>query len=337
MIPEGMVRTVTGDVLADDLGVTYMHEHLIIDSHAVAERWPHILLTDTGSAIEEVAACRNSGVGTMIDAMPMASGRGPERLAEISAATGVTIVMATGLHTPKYYEALPWVEEASADQLAEWFTADIEEGAAPDDHLGDEPVERTPHRAGIVKAATDEHGMDARAKKLFEAAAGAAEKTGAPVITHCEEGLGGLEQVAELARLGVPLGSVVMSHTDKVADSSYHAALLETGVNLEFDQALRQHDVAVDGTARLLAELIEAGYEDQLMLGTDGARRSLWTALGGSPGLAWMAGPYRDILASVGIDESLQHKLFVENPARVLGRKKPEVRTQKSDSRIATP
>ena len=132
---DGLVRTVLGDIPSAELGVTYVHEHLIIDSPTVADRWPHILLPDVASAISEVTDCVRAGVGTMVDAMPMASGRGPSRLAEISRATGLNIVMATGLHTEKYYTRLPWIAEASVQELVDWFVADIEVGARGDDHM----------------------------------------------------------------------------------------------------------------------------------------------------------------------------------------------------------
>lgn len=258
----------------------------------------------------------------MVDAMPLAAGRGPRRLAEISRATGLNIIMATGLHTEKYYTRLPRVADASADELAGWFRADIEIGVRFDDHLSDRQ-ERSSHRAGVIKVATDDAGMNARARKLFDAAAIAAQ-TGTPILTHAEEGRGAMEQLEYLQSVGVALHTVVVSHTDKVSDSAYHTALLETGANLEFDQALRQHEDSAKGTALLLLRQIEAGFAGQLMLGTDGARRSLWTAHDGSPGLAWMAGRYRSILGRLGIGEDLQRTLFVDNPARFFTLRRPE-------------
>ncbi len=161
----GMVRTVRGDVPPGERGVTYVHEHLIIDSPTVEAEWPYILLSDVDASIREVEFCVSAGVGTMVDAMPMASGRGSERLFEISRATGVNIVMTTGLHTEKYYTQLPWVESATVEQLAAWFTADIEEGVDSQDHLGNE-LSRTEHRAGIIKVATSQAQLSPRAMRL---------------------------------------------------------------------------------------------------------------------------------------------------------------------------
>lgn len=318
MIPAGSVRTVTGDVPASALGTTYMHEHLIIDSPTVADRFPHIHLPSADDAIAELGRCADVAVGTVVDAMPLGSGRGPERLARISEASGVKVVMATGLHTDKYYDEVPDVRDASDEQLLEWFIADIEDGADRNDHLGGEKVDRIQVRAGIIKVATSHIGVDRRAEKLFGAAVEAAKATGAPILTHCEEGTGGDDQVTMLSELGLPLDRVVLSHTDKVEDPDYHTDLLESGVYLEFDQALRQEEAAVGRTARLLATQIERGFAGQLMLGTDGARRSLWSTFGGQPGLAWLATGYRGILESVGINREVQHQLFVENPARFL-------------------
>jgi predicted metal-dependent phosphotriesterase family hydrolase len=330
-VTAGLVRTVRGDVDPVELGVTYMHEHLIIDSPLVAEHWPEILLANPDDAVAEVKHCVDAGVGAMVDAMPMASGRGPERLARISEETGVHVVMATGLHTEKYYAHLPWVGAASVDDLAGLFVQDVEVGADSYDHLHD-GGHRTSHRAGIIKVATGGSGMTDTARGVFEAAAIASRRTGVPILTHCEDGLGGMEHIELLSVLGVQLSRVVLSHTDKVADASYHTDLLDSGVNLEFDQALRQQESAAADTTALLTTQIEGGFSGQLMLGTDGARRSLWATFGGRPGLAWLAAGYRTVLADAGIDEAMQRTLFEENPQRFLGMMPPEAATESAGS-----
>ena len=117
-----------------------------------------------------------------------------------------------------------------------------------------------------------------------------------------------MDQVAHLSRLGFPLGRVVISHTDKVTDRGYHREMLSTGVYLCYDQALRNPQL----TADLVHAAAENGYEDRIVLGTDGARRSLWATLGGGPGLAWLYADFPDLI-SVSRDQ-----LFVSNPARWL-------------------
>ena len=111
---------------------------------------------------------------------------------------------------------------------------------------------------------------------------------------------------------------MVLSHTDKIGDPGLHKELLGSGVNVAYDQALRQADHEAPTTARLLAEMVGAGFVGQLMLGTDGARRTLWSSLGGQPGLAWLRTGFTSVLESHGIDAATRRELFVVNPARFL-------------------
>lgn len=290
------VRTVLGDVHPSELGITYCHEHLIIDSPIVAERFPQIHLPSVDQAVAEATQCRQAGVGTMVDAMPE-GGREIDRLREISRQTGIHIVSATGLHTEKYYE-LPLAE--SPEELAGRFVAEIESGC------------------GVIKVATGPEAVNERARRLFEAASIAHGQTGAPIITHCEEGEGGLEQLALLSDLRLNLDRVVLSHTDKLVDEVYHRDLLDSGVNLEYDQSLRQAGSVDQTTAWLVISMVEAGFVGQLMLGTDGARRTLWRTLGGSPGLAWLFEGFVPMLEDLGIGETELMALLIDNPARWL-------------------
>jgi predicted metal-dependent phosphotriesterase family hydrolase len=313
-----VVRTVLGDIPAERLGVTYLHEHLIIDSPLVADRFPHIHLPSVDDAVAELRLCAGAGVGAMVDAMPCAAGRDVLKLAAISRATGIQVVAVTGLHTARYYDGHPWTSREPAAVLADLLTADITEGIDRYDYTGP-VIRRTEHRAGMIKVAALGVELSDAEGRLFDAAAEAHHRTGAPILTHCEGGLGGLAQVERLAELGVPLSRVVLSHTDKHADLGYHRELLTTGVNLEYDQALRQDPGEQRGTAWLLSAMLAEGYRDQLLLGTDGARRSLWRTLGGAPGLAWLAAGFSAVLESWGVDAGTRRTLLVDNPARVLG------------------
>ncbi|MGB5380274.1 MAG: aryldialkylphosphatase [Acidimicrobiia bacterium] len=315
------VRTVLGDVNSADLGITYIHEHLIIDSPLIVDRWPHILLTDVGDAVRELETCSAAGVGTIVDAMPAASGRDPIRLAEISRLSGLHVVACTGLHTSKYYGGQRWTSEEPPEVLADLFVADVLEGIDRYDYMGP-VVRRTTHRAGILKVAVLEDAPTARDVRVFEAAARAHEATRVPILTHCEGGRGAMAQVELLDRLGVPLDRVVISHTDKVNDLAYHRDLLATGVYLEYDQASRQGEGSVDQTARIVAAMVEEGHTARIMLSSDAARRSMWTVHGGL-GLVWLATRFVEILDDLGVDREAIEKMLRVNPARFLAFEAP--------------
>jgi predicted metal-dependent phosphotriesterase family hydrolase len=307
-----VVRTVLGDVAPGDLGATYMHEHLIIDHPLVVDRFPHISLPSVEEAVGEVSRCAAAGVGAMVDTMPCAAGRNVMKLAEVSRRTGVAVVASTGLHTDKYYAGARWALALGAESLADLFVADLTEGTDRYDYTGP-AVERTDHRAGLVKAATTGERPTASEERLLEAVARTHQQTGCPILTHCEDGRGAPAQVEALESWGVDLGKVVLSHTDKVRDQGYHRDLLARGVSLEYDQSLRQDPTEDRWTLDLLEMMAGEGHLPQLMVGTDGARRSLWIELGGSPGLAQLVR-----LVDETFDAATRRALLVDNPARFL-------------------
>ena len=312
---KGRIRTVLGDVDPGDLGITYAHEHLILDAPIVRDRFPHILLDDVDRAVAEMSECAANGVGCVVDAMPCAGGRDATRLADVGQRSGVHVIATTGLHTEVWYPGRSWANECDPETLAALFIADVESGIDHFDYLGP-VVQRTPHRAGLIKVGTLQEAPNDRDRRVFAAAAQTHLTTGVPVLTHCEEGRGGMEQVALLAGLGVDPSNVVLSHTDKVSDVAYHLDLLATGVNLEFDQALRHPVDAANTTVQLVAKLAAAGHTERIMLGTDGARRSMWNAYGGSPGLAALVTTVIPELRRSGVDDAAIHELLVTNPAR---------------------
>ena len=311
-----MIRTVLGDRSSVD-GLVYAHEHLIIDSPLIEDRWPHILLDSVDHAVRELSACRDAGVALVVDAMPASAGRDPVRLAEIGRRSGVDVVAVTGLHHDRYYGPLHWSNRVDAVTLAELFVADLVEGIDRFDYTSP-VVERTEHRAGLVKVATSGADLDARDRRNLEAAAQASVVSGCPVLTHCEDGRGAIEQVSLLVDLGVPAKAILLSHVDKTRDVAYALDVAATGAVLELDQNLRQ---ATDGgdanTLAVIEALVAAGHRNQIVLGTDGARRSLWASHGGSPGLAWLATGFVDLLRARGLTDEVE--LFLHgNPVRAL-------------------
>jgi phosphotriesterase-related protein len=119
-------------------------------------------------------------------------------------------------------------------------------------------------------------------------------------------------------KLNIPLSRVILSHTDKQADLGYHHEILSSGVSVEYDQSLRQAVDANPASAQLTAAMVGAGFINQIMLGTDGARRSLWSSLGGNPGLAWLYSSWSLKLIESGLSKEDLNRIFVTNPARAL-------------------
>ncbi len=83
------VRTVLGDIDPSELGVTYAHEHLIIDGGRPVQMVPDFDLGDVEAMATEVSAAVELGLRSVVDAMPCDAGRSAEKLAELARRTGV--------------------------------------------------------------------------------------------------------------------------------------------------------------------------------------------------------------------------------------------------------
>jgi phosphotriesterase-related protein len=308
------VRTVLGDVDAAELGVTYAHEHLVIDGGRPVELSPDFLLADVDRMAAELQAAAAAGLRTAVDAMPADCGRNPLKLAELSRRTGVNIVAATGLHHERFYGPSHWSLRASEDELADLFAADVTEGIDERDY-GGPIVHRTDVRAGIVKVAGSEGGPSTRDEPIFRAVVAVHARTGVPVHTHCENGTGALEQLRLLTDAGVSPAHISLSHVDKVVDRGYHRELLSTGAFAVYDQAFRWGD-RDNGTIQLIEWAVADGTSSQVMLGMDAARQGYYRSYGGSPGLAYLLETFSGELAARGIPSDVRDSMLIGAPAR---------------------
>lgn len=303
-----------GDIDPSELGVTYSHEHLHIGPSRAVDRAPHLLLEDPAAMVRELAAPVALGLRAVVDGMPCDAGRDVVALAEISRQAGIHVIAPTGIHHERYYGADHWSGRIGVDELAALFIADIEDGIDALDYSGP-LVRRTEHQAGLIKVAGSEGGPSARDQRVFEAAAIAHLRTGAPILTHCEHGTGALEQLAVLGSLGVDAAHVVLSHTDKVIDAGYHREILSTGAFLEYDQSFRGDD-APGPTLSLIEAMVAGGLDGQIVLGHDAARRTYLEVYGGAPGLGWLLGDFSALMLARGIPQAMIDGFFVANPAR---------------------
>jgi phosphotriesterase-related protein len=307
-----LVRTVLGDIAPGELGCCYAHEHVIIDASFTTQVAPDFLINDVERATTELRQFHAAGGRAMIDSMPCDSGRNVVKLAEVSRRSGVHLVCPTGLHLAKYYPPGHWGETADETELATLFLADVTAGVDARDY-GSPIVRRTPHRAGVIKIATD-RAFTLREERIFAAAADAHRRTGCPILTHTEQGELGLAQVERLRALGVDLRHVCLSHTDRRPDLAYHRELLSSGVRLEYDSAFRWPADRGNPTRDLLVALLSE-FPDQIMLGMDAARRGYWRAYGGAPGLSFLLTDFSAQLRAAGVTGDALQRVFVTTPA----------------------
>jgi 5-phospho-D-xylono-1,4-lactonase len=303
------VRTILGDVPADELKRCGAHEHIIIDAAYIAEKHPDFLLDDIEAACVDLEEFRDAGGGWVIDTMPTGAGRCSRKLAAASQQSGIHIVCPTGLHLPIYYPSDHPMLSMDQEELADVFVKEIAEGVCDD-------AVQPSYRAGVIKVAGGHGKLTPHQREAFTAAGEASRRTGCPIITHTEQGTAGEEQVNLLLNSGAHPTQVVLSHTDRLPDIAYHRRLLSSGVTLEYDHHFRTY--LKDGscpTADLIAALVPA-FPNQIVVGMDLARRGYWHGRGGRPGLVWLLTVLPKLLKERDVSDDLVERILTHNPRR---------------------
>lgn len=308
------LRTVLGDIPAAEAGICYAHEHLILDRSFATFVHPEFLLDSVAAACVDIEEFRAAGGRTLVDSMPCGGGRNVRKLAEISRRMRVHILCPTGVHLELYYAPGHWSERLYEEQIAALFIEEIEDGIDYADYNGPR-VERSPHRAGLIKVASSLNQINPRERKIMEAAAMAHHVTGVPILTHTEKGTAALDQARFFQQRRVPLPHVVISHTDRVPDYGYHRELFSTGVMLEYDSAFRWETGETNHTLDLVVSAVRDGFGGQIVLGMDAARRRYWHGYGGAPGMGFLLNDFAPMLIERGLTAADIHRIFVENPS----------------------
>ncbi len=308
------VRTVLGDIEPEAMGLTYSHEHIVIEEGFSTIKNPDFVLNDTNLISEELKEFYQYGGRTVVDTMPAASGRNVLKLAEVSRRSGVNIIAPTGIHLEIYYPPNHWRYHLPVDELTDLFVKDITAGI--DEYDYNSPVvKRTNHKAGLIKLATGDESFTLHQRKVFEAVVNAHRITGAPILTHTNSGKQAIEQVELFLKLGADVNHIVLSHVDKRKDLAFHRALMQTGVYVEYDSHFRWKSKTDNWTYNLLEKLLP-DYGDRIVVGMDMARNTYWKSYGGKPGLIYLLTDFKEEMKSRGL-EAYYEKLFFSNPQKL--------------------
>jgi len=307
-----VIRTVLGDIAPNDAGDVNYHEHLFQVSPLLAGDE----LNDVDRSREEAAALAGSGTSLMIEATPTGLGARPADVAQISSATGLSIVHATGLHHGGHYPEDHPVRALSIPELADLFTADITFGFTAAGEVIEGPA--GPVRAGVIKAGIRYWSIGLFERQALSAVAEAHDRTGAPVMVHLDYGSAAHEVLDVLAGLGVGEASVVLAHMDRNLDPGLHLDLIARGARLGYDGWARHREAPDSAIIDCAASVVEGSCGERgIVLGGDVARASRYVSYGGVPGLAYVntrvVPRLRERLGDGAVDRILH-----DNPADLL-------------------
>ena len=311
------IETVLGPVAPETIGLTDSHEHLFIRGGMPVLLYPDFRLSDYERIALDARMYKAAGGSAIVEMSPIDWGRDVTSMVRLARETGLHIIATTGFHKISYYSDIHWIYDYREEDLARLVCDELEVGIDLYNYNGPLVV-RTRSKAGAIKVGTRTGSFSDVERKLLRVAATAHLRTGAPVITHTDEGQLALEQIRFLEDLGVSPSRVAISHIDRRLDLQDHKEVASTGAFLEYDALTRVRKQFDASTRRLVVDMVSAGFVDRILLGGDISRQEYWRGYGGEPGLDFLAAGFRAALLDTGLSAEALDTIYVRNPRRLL-------------------
>ncbi|MTI54332.1 phosphotriesterase family protein [Geosporobacter ferrireducens] len=298
------ITTIHGIISAEDLGKTYIHEHLKIDLSA-QKKDQDAKFDDIDAVIGEMKTLKGKGIDTIVEVTNRGMGRDIQAMKKIADASGINIIISTGFYKEPY---LPqYVYEMEETEISKLLIKDLLEG-----------IEDTNIKAHVIgEIGTSNNVMTPMELKVFRIAARTHLETGRPVSTHTTLGTHALEQLKFFKEFGVDATKVVIGHLDLNCDLDYHLSIADKGCFLAFDTIGKLNYQSDEKRAAHIRDLIHRGHLDQIVLSQDMTRKSHLKANGGI-GYSYLVDYFVPKLMDAGITEEQIDVMMIHNPKRFL-------------------
>jgi phosphotriesterase-related protein len=341
------VMTVRGPVDPAELGPTSMHEHVFLDivsgwwapetferpdlvdkplalRDAGLTRWnsfgirDNLILSpdDFEQMADEVGDFVTSGGRCLVELTNTGMHPAPEALRRLSERLDLHIVVGCGVYV---HDSHPdWVESATVEAIEDWLADQLERG-----------IDGTDVRPGIIGEIGTSATLLPCEERVLRASARVAVRTDTTLNIHTlPPGIDEVLRIIDVAAgEGLAPDRIYVSHLCAVLDVDYHLAALGTGIVVGFDSFGQDlyftplWKAASDlERMRLLVQLIEAGFERQLVLGQDVCMKCLLRSYGGM-GYDHVLGRIVPTLRDhLGVSPAALQTMLVETPRRLLSR-----------------
>ncbi len=304
------IPTATGDITPKELGNVLSHEHMLIYSPNMrlgfGERWfPLQKAIDRAVHLLSDAKAR-CGIDTVIDGTPLDLGRNLQALREISRRSSVNILLSSGLYITEEH----FMHRRTPSAFAKAFIDECTNGIADS---GIKPA--------MLKCATGPAGFTPINRLLLDTMSLVQTETGLPLFAHNHQpDKTGYEQLRIFEKNRVNLEKVIIGHCSDTADIPYLLDLAKSGCFLGFDRIFPQ---VYEQQAAVIFAMIEAGYEDRLLLShdffafSDSSGDSLETQSRSERDFTTVHLQLLPALKALGATDTQIHKLTYENPQKL--------------------
>jgi phosphotriesterase-related protein len=301
------VMTVRGRLPARDLGLTLTHEHALANFQPYEEwvRAPRSydrpeVVRRVLPHLQRIAAL---GCRGFVDATAVGLGRDPRLLLELSEASGLNMLTATGNYAAFENRFLPqYVRDDSPEALSERWIKEFTQG-----------IDGTQVRPGFIKLGFNGGTLSDVERKLIRASAKAHLATGLTIGAHTGPAVAAYEELAELEAARVHPSAWIWIHAQNEPDPAKYDDAARRGAWISLD-GVSPESIALH--ADRVVRLRDAGFLHRVLVSQDAG----WYSVGEPEGGKFR--PYDTVftgfipaLKARGFTEAEIDQIFVKNPA----------------------
>src|SRR5690554_2241121 len=313
---EGVIMTVRGPIPSSEMGLTLIHEHVLVDfigaDKTGSHRWNRQEVIPVVLPFLEQA--KGQGVKTIVECTPAYIGRDPLLLKELSEATGIHLITNTGYYGASDDKYLPQhAYSETADQLAaRWFEE------------WEERIDGTGIRPGFIKIGVNAGSLSVLHTKLIRAAALTHLQTGLTIASHTGPGLPAFEQLNLLEKEGVSAEAFIWVHAQGEKSLQRPVDAAQAGAWVSLDGL---SDSNQDEYLKMLKNLKNNGFLNKTLISHDAGWYSPGEENGGEiRGYTVLPEKFVPLLLREGFTQEDIRQLLVVNPQKVM-----EIRVRTKD------
>lgn len=303
---EAYFNSVTGKFPIDSLGLTLIHEHMLVDFIGADSISPDRWNRDSVQAkvLPFLLEIKKHGVRTILDCTPSYLAKDPLLLKSLSEKSGIRILTNTGFYGAVGGKYLPdFVQTESAEQLAARWIAEFETG-----------IEGTGIKPGFIKISVNEADTLSQIdQKLVKASGLTHQQTGLIIASHTGTWKTAAQEVLILQKMNVHPSAFVWVHAQAEQDFENYQKAADLGVWISLDGI----GWAIDPYVERLLFAKERGILDQILISHDAGWYDPAKVGGGD------FQPFTNIFEKLipilkerGFSQADWNQLMIENPKR---------------------
>ncbi|MEB2784796.1 phosphotriesterase family protein [Algoriphagus persicinus] len=253
-----LINTVTGSISVDSMGITLIHEHMLVDFIGADSVSPERYNREEviAKVLPYLLEVKKYGVKTIFDCTPSYLAKDPMLLKKLSEQSGIQIITNTGFYGAVDNKYLPdFAFNETAEELADRWIEEFEYG------IGDTEI-----KPGFIKISVNEEKplreIDA---KLVIAAGITHQKTGLQIASHTGTWATASQEVVILQEMGIEPSAFVWVHAQAEQDFQNYLSAAKMGVWISLDGIGWSLDEYLD---RLFFAK-ENGFLDQVLISHD--------------------------------------------------------------------